>query len=77
MPLKKQFLPEPATQPACIFLRSKRMFAAGSLDIPQDADVEEHYYCWCNQTQHVIGPDSQMVDRRSCVPGRQCYQETR
>ena len=33
-------------------------------------------YCWCNMTQHVLGPDSQHVTRGLCVPERECYRET-
>jgi hypothetical protein len=31
-------------------------------------------HCWCNQTQHALGPDNNLADRERCVPGRSCYQ---
>jgi hypothetical protein len=33
-------------------------------------------YCWCNMTQHMIGPDQAHVTREQCVPTRECYRET-
>ena len=32
--------------------------------------------CWCNNTQHSLGPDRDYVNRHSCVSGRECYRET-
>ncbi len=66
----------PVTQPPCIHLRSKAMYVTGSRQDtgdPHDADNEN---CWCNMTQHIIGPDDQSVERAQCIPGRTCYRET-
>jgi hypothetical protein len=76
MPFRKQYdLPEPLTQPPCVFLRSKRLYVQGDFISPEEAEHERHF--WCSKTQHVIGPDSQCVDRTSCVAGRACYRLTR
>ena len=32
--------------------------------------------CWCNKTQHIMGPDREIVARTVCTPGRSCYEET-
>jgi hypothetical protein len=66
----------PVTQPPCIHLRSKAMYVTGELRNPDHPDEAGAQYCWCNVTQHVIGPDQSQVDRPSCVPGRDCYKET-
>ncbi len=59
-------------KPACALLRSKRLFVTGEIDSPHP-DEADGSHCWCNQTQHVLGPDDQIVDRAHCVPGRKCY----
>ncbi len=61
------------TTPPCSHLRSKAIYVTGMLDRPGHVDEEGADYCWCNLTQHVIGPDDVDVSRRLCVPGRQCY----
>jgi hypothetical protein len=61
-----------ATAPPCIHLRSKAMYVTGQTE-PTDPDESGSDHCWCNQTQHVIGPDRQSVDRRDCTPLRECY----
>lgn len=66
----------PVTTPPCIHMRSKAMYVTGSIDAPDHPDEEGSHYCWCNRTQHVIGPDQNDVDRPLCIPGRECYQET-
>lgn len=66
----------PSTQPACVYLRSKAMYVTGSVKNPAHPDEEGSQYCWCNQTQRVMGPDQQPVNRCDCVPGRECYRET-
>jgi len=61
--------------PPCIHLRSKAMMVTGSREDKgsvRDADNEN---CWCNKTQHIIGPDDEMVERQTCVEGRKCYKE--
>ncbi len=59
-------------KPACSLLRSKRLFVTGEIDSPHQ-DEADGSHCWCNKTQHIMGPDDQMVDRKQCVPGRKCY----
>lgn len=62
-------------RPPCIFLRSKAIYVTGNPD-PQSSDEEgsTRFNCWCNKTQHVIGPDEELVDRCDCTDGRTCYQ---
>lgn len=65
------------TAPTCIQLRSKAMYVAGDPKNPELPDEEgSKDYCWCNLTQHVIGPDGEHVDRRSCIAGRSCCERT-
>ena len=66
---------EPIVQPACIHLRSKAMYTTGDLKNPEHPDEAGSHYCWCNVTQHVLGPDQNNVDRGNCIPGRSCYCE--
>lgn len=62
-------------QPVCRHLLSKGMFVTGQLD-PQLDPVEptDDGHCWCNQTQNVLGPDDQLVERAACTPTRACYE---
>ena len=62
--------------PPCAHLRSKAIFVTGTLDPPMHLDEEGADYCWCNLTQHVLGPDDQDVSRGRCVPGRECYRRS-
>ena len=39
---------------------------------PEEAE-STRFNCWCNQTQHVMGPNNELVDRVTCVEGRDCY----
>jgi hypothetical protein len=66
----------PVAEPACIHLRSKAMYVTGELRNPAHPDEVGSQHCWCNITQHVIGPDESQVDRRSCIAGRECYRDT-
>jgi hypothetical protein len=66
----------PTRLPACIHLRSKAMYVTGDIKNPNHPDEEGSQYCWCNKTQHVVGPDQVQVERCSCVPGRECYCDT-
>lgn len=66
----------PITQPPCIHLRSKAMYVTGDMHNPEHPDEEGSKYCWCNLTQHVIGPDKEDVDRPQCISGRECYKDT-
>lgn len=61
--------------PPCINLRSKAIYVTGNPD-PQSSEEEgsTRFNCWCNKTQHVLGPDEELVDRCECVNGRTCYQ---
>jgi len=68
-------VPLPVTDPPCVHLRSKAMYVTGDLD-PKHPDESGSRYCWCNLTQHVIGPDQTDVDRARCIPGRDCYKAT-
>jgi hypothetical protein len=66
----------PVTAPPCIHLRSKAMYVTGSLHAPDHPDEQGSQHCWCNITQHVIGPDHKVVNRPNCIAGRSCFQET-
>jgi hypothetical protein len=73
MPFQKSFDgPDPTSIPACIHLRSKSMYVTGQVN-PDDPNEPGANNCWCNRTQHVIGPDSKLVDRVACTEGRECY----
>ena len=63
-------------KPACVYLRSKAMYVTGKLQ-PTDEDEAGSHTCWCNRTQHSIGPDAQPVERTTCIAGRECYRTTR
>ena len=60
--------------PPCMNLRSKAIYVTGDPD-PQSPEEEgsTRFNCWCNKSQHVIGPDELLVDRDECVAGRSCY----
>lgn len=79
MPFEKTYdAEEPkVTTPPCVYLRNKAMYVRGvvgdSENFPEESGAG---YCWCNMTQHVLGPDSQHVTRGLCVPERECYRET-
>ncbi len=65
----------PPTSPPCMNLRSKAIYVTGNPDpqSPEEAG-STRFNCWCNKTQHVVGPDSVLVERQSCVDGRGCFQ---
>lgn len=67
---------QPVTLPPCVHLRSKAMFMNGDIKNPDHPDEAGSHYCWCNITQHIIGPDHKDVDRPDCVEGRGCYCKT-
>ena len=52
--------PELVTLPPCVHLRSKAMFTTGQLINPDHPDESGSHYCWCNMTQHIIGPDKKV-----------------
>ena len=60
--------------PPCMHLRSKAIYVSGDPD-PQSPEEfgSTRFDCWCNKTQHVIGPDDQLVDRTACIAGRPCF----
>lgn len=67
---------EPVTAPACVHLRSKAMYVAGDLrnyEHPDEAGGADA--CWCNLTQHIMGPDDKDVNRRECIAKRTCFVE--
>lgn len=66
----------PVAEPACIHLRSKAMYVTGSLKDSEHPDEAGSQSCWCNITQHVIGPDRSQVSRPACIAGRECYKDT-
>lgn len=59
-------------QPACIHLRSKSLYVSGQMDRGEAHEITNRHY-WCNQTQHVTGPDTAAVARANCICGRPCY----
>jgi hypothetical protein len=63
-------------QPVCRHLRSKAIYVAGQLEPPAELEETGSGHCWCNHTQHVTGPDNQMVERRDCNANRNCYEAT-
>ncbi|MBW3597239.1 MAG: hypothetical protein KY475_08190 [Planctomycetes bacterium] len=66
---------EPVTETPCIHLRSKAMYVTG-VQTPKHPDEAGGHYCWCNMTQHTIGPDRKDVDARRCGPERDCYRQS-
>jgi hypothetical protein len=65
---------ETTSQPPCMNLRSKAIYVTGNPD-PQSPEEEgsTRFNCWCNKTQHVLGPDEDLVDRTDCIDGRICF----
>ncbi len=75
MGYSRQFdVQERTTLPPCMYLRSKAIYVTGHPD-PQSPEEEgsTRFNCWCNLTQHVIGPDKSLVDRQECISGRGCF----
>jgi hypothetical protein len=50
------------------------MYVTGKLAPTREEDGMGDGYCWCNMTQKVLGPDSEMVERGLCVDGRTCFE---
>jgi hypothetical protein len=73
--VKHYNLPEPINTPPCIHLRSKSVYVTGQLRDPNHPDEAGSQYCWCNVTQHILGPDEKSVDRRECTPERPCFRD--
>jgi hypothetical protein len=75
MPYKRSFDEIDVTdKPACVYLRSKAMYVTGEIDTTNPDEIGSTASCWCNLTQHVVGPDQARVDRVHCVSGRKCFQ---
>ena len=65
------------TATPCIHLRNKAMYLRGTVGDPEHYPEDTNASaCWCNQTQHFVGPDSNYVNRQECISGRECYRET-
>lgn len=75
MVYKQYDVPGPVTEPACVHFRSKALYVIGEID--HKTPEESGSNCWCNLTQHVLGPDSNYVGRRDCIAGRECFRATR
>ncbi|HEX3725673.1 MAG TPA: hypothetical protein VHV08_05495 [Pirellulales bacterium] len=58
----------------CRHLRSKAIFVSGQLEPPAELEHTGSGHCWCNFTQHILGPDDQLVNRRECHSARPCYE---
>lgn len=75
----ERIFPEQDTSksPVCIHLRSKGMYVSGSRDALHADEHDSHVHnCWCNITQHVIGPDQAHVTVKDCTRGRHCFRES-
>ena len=66
---------EPITTPPCIHLRSKSIYVTGDLRNPNSPEEGGSGYCWCNLTQHILGPDKKYVEQQGCTPQRSCYRD--
>ena len=77
MPHSRSFdEPSGPLQPACRQLRSKAIYVAGEMEPPAEIEQMGSGHCWCNLTQHVLGPDNTTVERRECNANRTCYEAT-
>lgn len=77
MPFVKDFdVPPPVTHMPCVHLRVKSVYYWGNQRDGIAATEPDSQYCWCNVTQHVLGPDQKYVGRRECTPERPCYRQT-
>jgi hypothetical protein len=59
--------------PFCGSLRSKKFFMTDGLATEASHYLDGSNYCWCRETQQVMGPDGNRVRPERCVPGRTCY----
>lgn len=62
-----------AQSPFCGSLRSKKFFMLDGLAMDASEYLDGSNYCWCRETQQVVGPDGSRVNPARCVPGRSCY----
>lgn len=77
MAFSKEYALPTVTTPPCVYLRNKAMYLRGVIGDPENYPEETNAgYCWCNITQHFVGPDSKYVTRKECTPTRECYKET-
>ena len=67
---------QPVREAPCIYLRNKALFVIGQIRNPDHPDDADFQNCWCNLTQHIIGPDQRQVGTRTCINGRGCFRET-
>jgi hypothetical protein len=75
MPYSRSFDEEQGPiQPVCRHLRSKAIYVAGQMEPSAEQEAMGSGHCWCNFTQHILGPDDVLVDRRGCHSGRSCYE---
>ena len=73
MAFEKSFdVPGVIDSPPCVHLRSKAMCVTGETESVHPDEAGSNY-CWCNLTQHVVGPDQIDVAREQCVAGRECF----
>ncbi len=66
--------PSVASTSACRHLLSKGMYVTGLINPEDEHDQIGDGHCWCGQTQNVLGPDDQFVERRLCIAGRKCFE---
>jgi hypothetical protein len=59
--------------PFCGSLRSKKFLMLGVIATEASQYLDGSNYCWCRQTQQVVGPDGGRVHPDRCRPGRSCY----
>jgi hypothetical protein len=59
--------------PFCGSLRSKKFFLLDGLATEASDYLDASNYCWCCETQGVVGPDGGRAQPTRCVPGRACY----
>ena len=65
---------ETPLEPVCRQLRSKAIYVTGMMEPPPGTEYMGSGHCWCNHTQHILGPDDQVVNRRECDSKRTCYE---
>ena len=61
----------------CKHLRTKTMFTGSDVTETFAEKLGEHVtpsHFWCIRTQTVVGVDDQPVRKKTCVPGRSCYE---
>ncbi|REK12727.1 MAG: hypothetical protein DWQ37_10890 [Planctomycetota bacterium] len=61
-------------QPICRHMRSKAIYVTGKMEPSAEMVDMGSGHCWCNHTQHILGPDSELVERRACNSSRDCYE---